>query len=231
MDIVAFGAHPDDVELGCGATLAKHAKQGHQIAIVDLTRGDYGTRGTPEERLQEAECAARVLGIARRINLELEDAFFEMQRESLLAVIRIIRELRPRIVLLPAPQDRHPDHPRAAQLVLRALFLAGLRKIETSPLAPHRPDRVYHYIQHDYLMPDFVVDVSDTWETKLKALRCYRSQFDPSYPDPQTLLSSQRFFHFLEARARLWGFYAGCDLAEGFLVARPQMLKFDALPF
>ncbi len=218
LNIVAFGAHPDDVELACGGTLSKYSKEGHNVFIVDLTAGDYGTRGSVEERLAEAACAAQQLGIKKRINLRLEDVFFEEDRESLLKIVDTIRLLKPDIALIPSPVERHPDHERAFKLIKRSIFMAGLRNIkETAIPDPHRPSLTLHYIQHTYIHPEILVDVTDTWVDKIASLQCYRSQFDPTYPDPKTILSTKQFMEFLEARASMLGFYIGVNKAEGFI--------------
>ncbi len=228
LSIVAFGAHPDDVELACGGTLAKYSKLGHKVFIVDLTAGDYGTRGSAEERLAEALCASQQLGIQKRINLRLEDVFFEETREALLKVVNTIRLLKPDIALIPSPVERHPDHERAFKLVKRALFLAGLRNLRGLEITePHRPSLTLHYIQHTYVHPEILIDVSETWIDKIASLQCYRSQFDPAYPAPETILSTKRFMEFLEARATMWGFYIGVDKAEGFVRVDTTPLHID----
>ena len=228
LNIVAFGAHPDDVELGCGGTLAKYSKEGHNVFIVDLTAGDYGTRGSVEERLAEAACAAQQLGVKKRINLRFEDVFFEENREALLKVVDAIRLLKPDIALIPSPVERHPDHERAFKLIKRAIFMAGLRNLkETTISDPHRPSLTLHYIQHTYIHPEILVDVTDNWVDKIASLQCYRSQFDPSYPDPQTILSTKQFMEFLESRASMLGFYIGVNKAEGFIRADNTPFQVD----
>ncbi|NPA34613.1 MAG: bacillithiol biosynthesis deacetylase BshB1 [Chlorobi bacterium] len=228
LNIVAFGAHPDDVELACGGTLAKYSKLGHNVFIVDLTAGDYGTRGSVEERLAEAVCAAQQLGIRKRINLRLEDIFFEEDREALIKVVDAIRLLKPDIALIPSPVERHPDHERSFRLIKRAIFMAGLRNLwGTRVPNPHRPSLVLHYIQHTYIHPEILIDVTDTWVDKVSSLQCYRSQFDPAYPAPETILSTKRFMEFLESRASMWGFYIGVDKAEGFVRVDNTPLHID----
>lgn len=225
VDILAFGAHPDDVELGCGGTLIQHARRGHATAVVDLTRGELGTRGTPAIRDAESEKARTILGARFRENLRMADGFFRNDRDHQLQVIRAIRTYRPRIVLANAVDDRHPDHGRAARLVRDACFLAGLRKIETmadgGSQAPHRPDAVYHYIQAYHIEPDLVVDVSEAFDDKMRAVAAHASQFhDPASDEPETFISSAGFLDFVGARNRDWGTLIGATHAEGFTTHR-----------
>lgn len=181
VDILAIGAHPDDVELSCGGTLAKHAHGGKKVAVVDLTEGELGSRGSVTTRYTEAAEASKILGIVDRKNLQLPDGFFQEDQESLIRLIRQIRYFQPTIILANAPSDRHPDHGKGAQLIARAAFLSGLRKIETSYndvlQEPWRPSSVYHYIQDYFLEPDFVVDVTDFVEKKFEAIKAYKTQF------------------------------------------------------
>jgi N-acetylglucosamine malate deacetylase 1 len=231
LDLLAFAAHPDDAELGCGGTLAAEAARGRHTGIVDLTLGELGTRGTPETRMQEALAAGNALGLRVRRNLGLADGFFRNDPESQLAVIRQLRDLQPDVVLCNAPEDRHPDHGRAAQLVSEACFLSGLRRIETTgedgqPQAPWRPRLVYHYIQDRLLTPDFIVDISAHWATKLEGILAYRSQFfDPSAVEPNTYISSPEFLRFLESRSREMGHLGGFELGEGFIAQRKVGVK------
>lgn len=218
---MAVGAHPDDVELCVGGTIIKEVQAGTRVVVVDLTAGELGTRGSAKERLREAECAAQVMGVAERLCLHLPDGFFQPDRESILKLVEVIRRFRPDVVLFPAPYERHPDHERAHRLVREALFLAGLRRIETGGLEPFRPSLALAYIQFYELKPDVIVDISDVWDRKLEAIRCYRSQFDPSYPAPTTILSERRFMAFLEGRARHWGAQIGVEFGEGLVALRP----------
>src|SRR5690606_9071126 len=178
LDILAIAAHPDDVELSCAGTLMVHAAQGMQVGVVDLTRGELGTRGTPETRAQEAKDAAAVMGLAVRDNLGLADGFFQNERAEQLAIITAIRKYQPDIVLANAIDDRHPDHGRAARLIADSCFMAGLRKIETThngqPQQAWRPKQVYHFLQDRYHQPDLVVDISSVMERKLDAIRCFK---------------------------------------------------------
>jgi N-acetylglucosamine malate deacetylase 1 len=231
LDLLAFSSHPDDAELGCGGTLIAEAARGKRTGIVDLTLGELGTRGTPETRMQEALDAGRLMGLSVRRNLGMADGFFRNDRESQLAVIQQLRDLQPDIVLCNAPVDRHPDHGRGAELVSEACFLSGLRKIETvddagEPQAPWRPRLVYHYIQDRLLTPDFIVDISGHWQTKLEAILAYRTQFfDPSATEPNTYISSPEFLRFLESRAREMGHLGGFELGEPFIAQRKLGVK------
>jgi bacillithiol biosynthesis deacetylase BshB1 len=225
VDILAFGAHPDDVEISAGGTIAKHIALGQKIAFVDLTRGELGTRGTAETRDQEARDAAQILGISARINLDLGDGFFEHNRENLIKIIETIRYFQPDLVLANAITDRHPDHAKGAKLVAEACFLSGLTKIKTDwegiPQHAWRPKNLFHYIQDRYIKPDFAIDVTDYIETKFKALKCYKTQFyDPNSSEPQTPISGPSFFTFLDSRMRDVGREMQVDFAEGFTASR-----------
>ena len=223
--ILAIGAHPDDVELGCGGTIAKHVAQGHQVAILDLTRGEMGTRGTREIRAKEALAAAHILGLSGRYNAELKDGFLENTEDAQRKVISFIRHLRPDIVLATAPKDRHPDHGHAAALIVDACFKSGLRHLETTweggQQTAHRPQHVYHYIQYYDLPADFSVDITGYMDKKMQSILAYKSQFfDPASKEPATLISSQGFIDSVEARACEWGRSMGALHAEGFIVVR-----------
>lgn len=226
LDILVFAAHPDDVELGCGGTVAKHVSLGHKVGIVDLTRGELGTRGTPDIRAKEASDAAAILGVSVRDNLSLKDGFFQNDAESQLVLVKAIRKYRPDIVIANAVYDRHIDHGKGASLAYDACFLSGLSKIETiddqgAAQKAWRPNAVYHYIQSHYIEPDFVVDISDFWETKLKAIKAFRSQFhDPSSKEPSTYISSPAFMKMVESRAQELGHSIGTAYGEGFTVRR-----------
>lgn len=223
LDILVLAAHPDDAELTCSGTLALHAAMGKKVGIVDFTQGEMGTRGTPEIRLEEARKSAEILGLSVRDNLKLADMFFLNDREHQLAVIRKIRQYRPDIVLANAVSDRHPDHGRGAQLAIDACFMAGLRKIETEqdgqPQDAWRPTHLFHYIQSQYICPDFVVDVTAHWDTKLASIRAFESQFfNPSSKEPETYISSQNFMKFIDSRGREFGQSIGAGYGEGFTV-------------
>ena len=227
LDILALGAHPDDVEMSCTGTLLAAMAVGKTVGIVDFTRGELGTRGTPAIRAAEAVASNKILGIEVRENLGLPDGFFRNEREHQLPLIAAIRRYQPDVVLCNAVHDRHPDHGRAAQLASDACFLAGLRMIETFgddglPQAAWRPKNVYHYIQDRQLPPAFVVDITPYWAKKWEAIQAFKTQFfDPESTEPQTYLSSQTFAHFMEARAREFGHIIGVEFGEGFTVARP----------
>lgn len=226
LDILVLAAHPDDAELGCGGTIFRHTRAGHSVGVVDLTRGELGTRGTPEIRQAEAETSAKILGLAVRENLGLPDGFFQNDPDSQRKVIVAIRKYRPRIVLANAVFDRHIDHGKGAHLAYDACFLSGLAKIETvdetgASQEPWRPDAVYHYVQSQFIVPDFVVDISAEWETKMKAIRAFSSQFyDPSSNEPETYISKPGFLKMVEARATEYGHAIGVTYGEGFTARR-----------
>jgi bacillithiol biosynthesis deacetylase BshB1 len=222
LDILAFGAHPDDVELSCAGTILKNISQGKKVGIIDLTRGELGTRGTPAIRAREAKFAAKILGVQFRENLKMPDGFFEVNKKNILKVIQKIRQYRPKVVLAPAISDRHPDHGRAAQLVAEACFLSGLIKI-TSPLRvgrdAWRPSAVYHYIQYRKHKADFVVDITDFMDKKMEAIKAYSSQFyNPSSNEPETLISRPEFFNYILQREEEYGKTIGVKYAEGYNV-------------
>ncbi len=226
LDILAFGAHPDDVELGCGGTIAKEIANGKKVGIIDLTRGELGTRGSAEIRDQEAKNAAAILGVSIRENLNMRDGFFVNDEENQLAVIKMIRKYQPEIVLCNAIDDRHIDHAKGSKLVADACFLSGLRRIETSydntnQLA-WRPKNVFHYIQWKSLKPDFLVDVSGFNDIRIKAIMAYDSQFyNPNTKEPETPIATRNFLDSLKYRAQDLGRLIGVDYAEGFTSERP----------
>jgi bacillithiol biosynthesis deacetylase BshB1 len=225
LDILVLAAHPDDAELGCGGTIALHVEQGKKVGIVDFTKGELGTRGTSELRAQEAKASSQILGLTVRDNLTFADAFFVNDKEHQLAVIEKIRQYRPDIVLANAIHDRHSDHAKAADLATTACFLSGLQKIETryegKLQEAWRPKAVYHFIQNNYIKPDVVVDITQHWATKIKAIRAFKSQFyDPESGEPQTFLSTPHFMEFVDARAKELGHAIGVDYGEGFTVER-----------
>jgi N-acetylglucosamine malate deacetylase 1 len=223
LDILAFGVHPDDVELGCSGTLMAAIAEGKKVGIVDLTQGELGTRGTVETRYTEAAAAAKVMGIHVRENLKMKDGFFENNQTHQLQVIQAIRKYAPNIILCNAPEDRHPDHGRSAKLVSDAAFLAGLRKIETfdengNPQTAFKPAYVFHYIQDRFIQPSFVVDISAFHQQKLQAILCYATQFhNPNLNEPQTYISSPQFLETVKARAMMLGKRIGVQYAEGFI--------------
>lgn len=230
LDILAIGSHPDDVELGCGATIAKESHQGKKVGIIDLTRGELGTRGTAETRKSEAENGAKILGVVIRENMGFADGFFMNDKAHQLELIRMIRKYRPEIVLCNATDDRHIDHGKGSQLASDACFLSGLMKIETEwegKLQQHwRPKFVYHYIQWKHIEPDIVVDVSGFMDKKIAAVAAYKTQFfDPESKGPQTPISSKNFTDSIEYRARDLGRLIGTEHAEGFTVERYAAVK------
>jgi len=225
LDILFFGAHPDDVELGCGATIAKEVSLGKKVGIVDLTRGELGTRGTAEIRDEEAKNAAAVLGVEIRENLKMRDGFFINDEAHQMQVIKMIRKYRPEIVICNAIDDRHIDHGKSSKLVSDACFLSGLIKIETEidgiAQAAWRPKLVYHYIQWKDLKPDFVVDVSGFMDKKVASLMEYKSQFyDPNSNEPSTPIATKNFKDSILYRAQDLGRLINSEYAEGFTVER-----------
>ncbi len=225
VDILAIGVHPDDIELGCGGTIAHHLKLGKSVAFVDLTQGELGSRGSAKLRLEEAKKAKEYFGIKHRENLGMADGFFQHTQENIIKIVEQIRRFKPEVVLANAIVDRHPDHGRAAKLISDACFASGLRRIETSingQIQTHwRPKAVYHYIQDHNLKPDFVVDISDSIDDKMAAIMCFSSQFyDPNSKEPKTPISGKDFLDFVKAKAASYGRPIGVEYGEGFNVAR-----------
>lgn len=227
LDILAFGSHPDDVELGCGATLAKEIAKGKKVGIIDLTRGELGTRGTAETRDEESEEAAKILGVSMRTNMEFADGFFVNDRHHQIELVKQIRKFRPEIVICNAVEDRHIDHAKGSKLVSDACFLSGLLKVDTicedtdGWQEPWRPKAVYHYIQWKNLSPDIVVDVTGFMDIKMKAVLAYKTQFyDPKSDEPETPISSKNFAESVEYRARDLGRLIGVEHGEGYNVER-----------
>ena len=236
VDILAFGAHPDDIELGCGGSLAKAVAQGKKVGLIDLTQGELGTRGSAEIRKQEATEAAKLLNASFRKNLGFRDGFFVNDEAHQLEVIKTIRAHQPKIVLCNAIDDRHIDHAKGSQLVSDACFLSGLKKIVTKDNKGNtqtvwRPAQVYHYIQWKEITPDFVLDISEYIDKKLEVIQAYSSQFyDKESKEPSTPISSKNFFESVRYRAKNLGRLAGVDAAEGFTVERtPLIMNFDQL--
>jgi bacillithiol biosynthesis deacetylase BshB1 len=227
LDILAIGAHPDDVELGCGATLAKEISKGKKVGIIDLTRGELGTRGTAETRDEESTESANILGVTLRTNMEFADGFFVNDKRHQIELIKMIRKFQPDIVLCNAIDDRHIDHGKGSKLVSDACFLSGLLKIDTKIededgwQEPWRPKHVYHYIQWKNIEPDFVVDVSGFMNKKMEAVLAYKTQFfDAKSKEPETPISSKNFTDSIEYRARDLGRLIGVEHGEGFTVER-----------
>lgn len=225
LDVLAFGAHPDDVELSCAGTLAKHKSLGQKVGIIDLTRGELGTRGNAELRAIESKNASEVLGLTLRENLAMPDGFFSNTKENQLLIIEKIRKYQPEIVLCNAIYDRHPDHAKGSNLVSDACFYSGLIKLETfengAAQQAWRPKFVYHYIQDRHIKPDFIVDISESIETKMKSIFCYSSQFyNPDSPEPNTPISSKQFIDGIRNRCAEWGRIIGVEYGEGFTCER-----------
>lgn len=225
VDILAIGIHPDDVELGCSGTIAKHIALGKKVGLLDLTRGELGTRGNAELRTQEAAASAKLLGVSFRTQLKFKDGFFANDEAHQSQVIEQIRKHQPEIVLCNTVSDRHPDHGRASKLVSDACFYSGLIKIETSidgeKQKAWRPKAVYHYIQDHYMHPDFVVDVTNYMKIKHESIMAFSSQFyNPGSDEPATPISGKDFLESLNSKMAIWGRAIGVNYAEGFTVER-----------
>ncbi|MGA9211978.1 bacillithiol biosynthesis deacetylase BshB1 [Kaistella sp.] len=235
VDILAIGAHPDDVELGCGGTLAKLISEGKTVAIVDLTQGELGTRGTNITRAEEAANASKILGISDRTNLKMKDGFLNNSEEYQMQIVKMIRKYQPEIVFSNAIDDRHPDHAKASKLVSDACFLSGLVKIETTleneNQKPWRPKHIFNYIQWKHITPDFVVDVSDFMPKKIEVCLAYKTQFyDPNSKEPMTPIASKDFLESLTYRAQDLGRLSGVAFAEGFTTEKLIAFKnFDGI--
>lgn len=229
INVLAFGAHPDDVELGCGGTLFKMKNLGYSTAIIDLTEGELGSRGTVEQRYRESAAAAEILQVKLRKNLKIPDGNIEVNEENREKVIREVRALRPALVLAPYRDDRHPDHIHASQLITEGCFYAGLKKV-LPDLPPHRPFRILYYMAKYEFEPSLVVDISEEFETKFRALKAYQSQFyNPEWPGEQTFISSHWFIESVEFRARHFGWMAGVRYGEPFWIREPMAID-DPLP-
>jgi len=225
LNILAFGAHPDDVELSCSGTIISYIKNGKTAGIVDLTAGEMGSRGTAAIRAAEAQAASTILGCSIRENLGMADGFLEVNTTTILQVVTIIRKYQPDIILCNAPEDRHPDHGKASKLVEEAAFLSGLIKIETTvdgvAQKAWRPIIVFKYIQDRWLTPDLVVDITPYWEQRMESIKAHSSQFfDPNSSEPATYIASKNFFDSIESRSREMGRSAQFKYAEGFICSR-----------
>ncbi len=235
LDILAFGVHPDDVELGCAGTIMAAIDQGKKVGIVDLTRGELGTRGTPTTRTQEAAAAAKIMGVDVRENLDMADGFFTNDEAHQRKIIALIRKYQPDIILANAPEDRHPDHGRSAKLVSDAAFLSGLRKIETIhegvTQTAWRPAYTFHYIQDRFIQPSFVIDITAYMERKMEAVLAYGTQFtNADTSEPQTYISSPQFLETVKARALMLGKRIGVGYAEGYITEKIiGFSNFDAI--
>lgn len=226
LDVLAFGAHPDDVEMSCGGTLAKLVKEGKKVGIIDLTHGELGSRGSSEIRDKESEHAAKILGVHARENLSFRDVFFLEDEAHTFKVIETLRKYQPEIVLCNAILDRHPDHGKGAKLVRNAVFLSGLIKIKTyfngEPQKLWRPKRFFHYIQDHNLVPDFIIDITDFYDQKMKSVAAHKSQFyDPKSTEPETYISTPDFWDFFQTRAHNTGHIIGVKYGEGFMAETP----------
>jgi bacillithiol biosynthesis deacetylase BshB1 len=221
IDILVFGAHADDIELSAGGTVIQAVKRGQRVGLVDLTRGEMGTRGTPEIRSREADGAREAMGALFRHTLDFGDGNLRTGRDEELAIMELVRRYRPELVIAPYPDDRHPDHTRAGKLVTEASFYAGLRKIE-SDFPAHRPHSVVYYALNYLIQPAFVVDVTHVWEQKKKAIACYASQFyNPNSPEPQTVIAQKSFLDRIEGMARHYGSLVGAEFGEAFASKNP----------
>lgn len=235
LDILAFGVHPDDVELGCAGTIMAAIDQGKKVGIIDLTKGELGTRGTPATRKQEAAAAAKIMGVDSRENLDMADGFFANDEAHQRKIIALIRKYRPDIILANAPEDRHPDHGRSAKLVSDAAFLSGLRKIETTydgvTQNAWRPAYTFHYMQDRFIQPSFVIDITAYMERKMEAVLAYSTQFaSADTSEPQTYISSPQFLETVKARALMLGKRIGVGYAEGYITEKIiGFSNFDAI--
>ncbi len=225
VDILAVGVHPDDIELACAGTLLSHIDMGKSVAILDLTRGELGTRGSIDTRKEEAHVSKEKMGAKYRENVGLKDGLFQYNEESILRIVAFIRKFQPEIILCNSITDRHPDHGRSAKLVSDAAYYSGLVKMETEEdgkgQKPWRPKAVYHYIQDRHIEPDFVVDVTAHWDKKLELIKCFKTQFGIEKGDgPQTPISSNDFLDYVRSHDRLMGRHIGAKYGEGFTVER-----------
>jgi len=221
LDVIVFAAHPDDAELAMGGTIAKLTKYGLKVGIIDFTRGELGTRGTAETRQREAFNAAIVLKVSLRENLEMPDGDIRINKENLMKVIIAIRKFKPKILFAPYFNDRHPDHIDASHLVKRAMFSTGLSKIKTFdkevPQNHYRPEKLFYYMQTYTFEPTFIIDISDSFEDKMKAVECYSTQFhNPKSKEPETFISKPGFINYIKSRAEFYGFSIGKSFGEAF---------------
>jgi len=224
VDVIFFAAHPDDIELSCGGTIARLVQSGRKIGIVDLTRGEMGTRGTPATRKREARAAARILGASFREQFDFGDGALRTGRGEEMQIIEAVRRHRPRIVFAPWPDERHPDHARTGRLVTDASFYAGLRALETG-LAAHRPQATVYYLQNYMIPPSFVVDVTAVWKLKMRAVNAFKSQFhNAKSKEPHTFISSKQFIDMIEARGRHFGALIGAEYGEAFVTKQPPKI-------
>lgn len=221
IDVLVFAAHPDDAELAMGGTIARLSKENFKVGIIDLTRGELGTRGTAETRQKEAFEAAIILKTALRENLDIPDGQIAVNKENLLKVIMVIRKYRPKIIFAPYFNDRHPDHIDASLLIKRAMFSTGLNKIKTFdkevPQNAYRPEKLFYYMQTYSFKPSFIIDISDTFELKMQAINCFSTQFhNPKSLEPETFISRPQFLNYIQSRAVFYGFQIGKNYGEAF---------------
>lgn len=225
LDILVFAAHPDDAELGCSGTILKEIANDKKVGICDLTQGEMGTRGSREIRLHESEIAKQILGLTIRENLNLGDCFFEINKQNTLKLVEVIRKFKPDVVITNAKTDRHPDHGKGFEIAELACFWSGLQKIETK-FEAWRPNKVYNYIQDQYIEPDFVIDITPYFETKMDSIKAFSSQFyNPNSDEKESYISSKEFLKFIDARAREFGHKIGCKYGEGFTSSKAIELK------
>nr|WP_299416172.1 bacillithiol biosynthesis deacetylase BshB1 [uncultured Emticicia sp.] len=231
LDLVVLAAHPDDAEMSCGGTIASAIAQGKKVGIIDFTRGELGTRGTPEIRAAESAAASNILQISARENLGFRDGFFKNDEDHQMKLIAALRRYQPDVVLANAIEDRHPDHGKGAALAVDSCFYSGLRMIQTfnfdgKPQNAWRPKAVYHYIQDRFIKPDLVVDISSFWDKKEASIRAYKSQFhDPNSTEPESYLTSPEFLDFLKARSQEMGHMIGSSYGEGYTKTKPIGIK------
>ena len=231
LDILAIGVHPDDVELSCSGTLLKAIAQGRKVGLLDLTRGELGTRGTAKIREKEASNSAKLMGALVRENTKMDDGFFRQSRKNIMKIVQVIRKYQPEIVLANALEDRHPDHARASKLTSDACFIAGLSKVQSVDNEgvnqdKWRPKAIYHYIQDHHLKPDFVIDITPFIDQKMELIKTFKSQFyDPDSNEPESPISSINFMESIKAKNRVFGRPLGVDFGEGFNVERTPGVK------
>jgi len=231
LDILAFGAHPDDVELSMGGTIISLVEKGFKVGIIDLTQGELSSRGTIETRKKETEKASKVLGIHHRENLKLKDGEVQVDKNSILKVVELIRKFRPKIVFAPYFVDRHPDHENSAQLIKEAVFFSGLRNFHTTnKFEPYRPHKIFYFMQTYPFEPTFIYDISPYFELKMEAVLAYSSQFyNPKSKEPETFISRPEFLNYLKARAEFYGFQIGKQYGEPFYCE--EKIEFDFSPY
>jgi N-acetylglucosamine malate deacetylase 1 len=234
IDVLVFAAHPDDAELSMGGTIAKLSKSGYKVGIIDITRGELGTRGTPETRQKEAFQAAIILKAALRENLSIPDGNIQRTKENLLKIIMVLRRYRPKIIFAPYFNDRHPDHIDASKLVKEAVFSSGLAKLRTFDREvaqeSYRPDKLFYYMQTYTFEPSFIIDITDSFDTKMRCVKAYETQFyDPKSKEPETFISRPEFIGYIESRAKFYGFQIGKHYGEAFFCEEKLELDLSGL--